>query len=892
MQNFTETAKQYLDAGLSVLPIRNAEKHPVSMPNKGAFEKQKENDPNPPRRGSGWGLLQEEKLTHTEAERFFNSVYGIGITGGRVSGNLEILDIDTKNDLTGTLGQDFFEAIKTEIPQLFEKLLIEQTPSGGFHILYRCEEIGSYKNIKLTNNKLARRKATPEEKEQKYQECINAGDSSEKAKNTADSYLKDLIETKAHGGYIACYPTPHYSLVQGSFLDVPTITPEERNELIGIALSFDLHPETNDFLQPPKTKNTAPHQANAGDDSPFTDFNNRGDVIALLEKHGWTQGAENSDTIYFKTASTKRNKSADYFKDSKNFYVWTKSTVFKDRRSHSPVDVFIVLELNGDPDNPEDVKRAAKELLTRGYGKPTAYTKLKAAPVTLEGVRITATDTARNVRELCKPSDVLTCEHITNDITKIHVYYDSPDFEQEIVSAIDLILSVSPDISLFFTKSADVMNPTAEEKDASEPLPIFRANLLIDRYAYIYNTNGTLTSEQVEDLLDEAVSISAHLPRPTDRDRFLHYLLTADEIFNDIGVTQESLQARAEEIRFQADEAKKELHLTQTLTKAAQLTEHGKIAQAIETLDNSLNDLKLETGRELIPAIVSSNEYFQSFQNLPPKLQTGFKTLDRFAGIPTGATTLIAGRPSHGKTTVKLNLILNQAELYADHSFYFFTYEEPKTNLAIKMLNIIIDADLSHYYNEKMPFRTNYEFLKMYFKEGLNIPEVEHGKARFAELINSERIVFIDKRYTVEDLSAVIGYLSPKKKLGAIYVDYAQKVSTTKKTQDKRTEVAHVSSQLLQIGVDTGLPMVIGAQLNRANAGSPTLEGLKEAGNLEEDANTVISVYNESRDPDKSTDSREVELELKALKNREGVVNKSVVLTFDRWTGKITDRNY
>jgi hypothetical protein len=32
-------------------------------------------------------------------------------------------------------------------------------------------------------------------------------------------------------------------------------------------------------------------------------------------------------------------------------------------------------------------------------------------------------------------------------------------------------------------------------------------------------------------------------------------------------------------------------------------------------------------------------------------------------------------------------------------------------------------------------------------------------------------------------------------------------------------------------------------------------------------------------------------LEIKALKNREGEVNQTAILTFDKWTGVIKDRN-
>ena len=123
---------------------------------------------------------------------------------------------------------------------------------------------------------------------------------------------------------------------------------------------------------------------------------------------------------------------------------------------------------------------------------------------------------------------------------------------------------------------------------------------------------------------------------------------------------------------------------------------------------------------------------------------------------------------------------------------------------------------------------------------------------------------------------------------------------TDRRTQDKRTEIAHISDSVLQIAKDSGLPIILGAQLNRATqdkGGKPKLENLKEAGNLEEDANTVLSVYNESREKDETSEGdsykglRIVDLEIKALKNREGEVNQTALLTFDKWTGVIKNSN-
>ena len=145
-------------------------------------------------------------------------------------------------------------------------------------------------------------------------------------------------------------------------------------------------------------------------------------------------------------------------------------------------------------------------------------------------------------------------------------------------------------------------------------------------------------------------------------------------------------------------------------------------------------------------------------------------------------------------------------------------------------------------------------------------------------------------------MGKLLMYLNEREKIGAIFIDYIQRMRTDRRTQDKRTEIAHISDMILQTAKETNLPIILGAQFNRGakDEREPRLEHLKEAGNLEEDANTVLSVWNESRENDSPEDgnTREVELKIKALKNREGETGRSALLTFDKYTGVITGSSW
>ena len=160
-----------------------------------------------------------------------------------------------------------------------------------------------------------------------------------------------------------------------------------------------------------------------------------------------------------------------------------------------------------------------------------------------------------------------------------------------------------------------------------------------------------------------------------------------------------------------------------------------------------------------------------------------------------------------------------------------------------------------------------------------------------------DRLCFVRPPFDLENVAATVDAFGA----GLLVLDYIQRISTSRQTQDKRTEIAHISDQVLQIAKRTGLPLILGAQINRdagkEHAGGkvkkPALDNLKEAGNLEEDANLVLSVFNESREkdpPDGESWGREVELELCTLKNRDGEPNAKALLSFDRWTGVVKDK--
>jgi len=177
-----------------------------------------------------WKCYQEQPPDRESVTQWFADGYpGWGVVCGRVSGNLEMFELEGRAVTEGLLNR-FKDALReASLFDLWKHIVSgysERTPSNGLHVLYRCEDISG-------NLKLARRPATDEEL----------------ARDPADK-VKVLIETRGEGGFSILAPsngTTHPSgepwvRLHGGFMTIVTISPAQRAALLEVARSFDSMP--------------------------------------------------------------------------------------------------------------------------------------------------------------------------------------------------------------------------------------------------------------------------------------------------------------------------------------------------------------------------------------------------------------------------------------------------------------------------------------------------------------------------------------------------------------------------------------------------------------------------------------------------------------------------
>ena len=298
------TAKKFLKLGLSPLPIRIGSKRPNVLT---------------------WG--ESTLYDESQVDLLFKGTDTIAVITGAISENLECIDFDNHLSNANEIFSRFMG--RPDVYEIIKKydLPYESTQSGGYHLFYRCSDVG--RNMKLAS--------------------IEDGYGSKKC----------VIETRGNGGYVIVAPSVNYKMLKGTLAYIATITPEERDVILSHCRSF------NEVT--PKEVQTSEGSRSYHVDKPGDLFNEShpvSEIASLLKHNGWSS----TDDIHFTRPGKKVGVSATLGKCSMNgvplFYVFSSNAdPFESEKGYTPFSVFAMLGHGG------DFTSAARELADRGYGK-------------------------------------------------------------------------------------------------------------------------------------------------------------------------------------------------------------------------------------------------------------------------------------------------------------------------------------------------------------------------------------------------------------------------------------------------------------------------------------------------------------------------------------------
>ena len=359
-----EVALKYYQVGLSVIPVKQ-DKVPI-------------------------GKWDENIKTLLPPKESFNRAEGIGLVCGEVSGGVEVIDVDQKYSLDGNLWDDYREIVNNTGSTVMDKVVIQKTQNGGYHVIYKCKTIEG-------NQKFASRFTTSKERGEE-----------------PNRKVQGLLESRGRGGYIMIAPSKGYEVIQGDMLDIPIITEEEREILIACAKSFHEVPDTVPM----------PTQRYDGI-NPFNEYNDTADVGGILEKHGWKYIKDVKGNRMFLRPGSTSAWSAGYDPSKRLLYVFTSSTVFESNKAFNPSQVLCYLEFD------KDYKAMYAWLKDRKYGESTRN-------ITIDKPKDSYIRTA--TMEIKYLSDVRTGNFqmgLTTGFEKLDVYYRHKEHVANIINGFD-----------------------------------------------------------------------------------------------------------------------------------------------------------------------------------------------------------------------------------------------------------------------------------------------------------------------------------------------------------------------------------------------------------------------------------------------------------------------
>lgn len=253
---------------------------------------------------------------------------------------------------------------------------------------------------------------------------------------------------------------------------------------------------------------------------------------------------------------------------------------------------------------------------------------------------------------------------------------------------------------------------------------------------------------------------------------------------------------------------------------------------------------------------------------------TGFTMLDRMtSGLQPGELTIIAARPSMGKTAFSLNLAQHMA-LRSQKTVAYFSLEMSRDAVMMRVLAS---------------------------EARINMKDIRSGKIPdnvWPKLINvagqvSDSKFFIDETSGISpfEIRARARRLKAQFGLDIIIIDYLQLMDLKQKVESRERAVSEISKSLKSLAKELEIPIIALAQLNRGVEGRsdrrPMLSDLRESGSIEQDADVIMMLYRDDY-YDKEDQEKQGHAEVIIGKQRNGPTG-TVKLRWEAEFGRFRD---
>ena len=249
--------------------------------------------------------------------------------------------------------------------------------------------------------------------------------------------------------------------------------------------------------------------------------------------------------------------------------------------------------------------------------------------------------------------------------------------------------------------------------------------------------------------------------------------------------------------------------------------------------------------------IHSLPDYWQRSDGYIP---TGLDKLDHdIGGLPKSALTLLAARPSVGKTTFAANILVAAAQ--AGFGVAFLSLEMSAERIAEKLLLIIGQTPVG--------------VIKHRMAPGERDAAIRHAEST---LENGKPVWIRDGVIRLQQVAALIHRFA-RQGADLIIVDYLQLCQPSGKFENTNAAVSAMSRTFKGLAVTTGASLLVLSQLSRSveqTEREPIPSDLRDSGSLEQDADLILFLHSAKKEREESICPTMV----KVAKNRLGPLTR------------------
>jgi replicative DNA helicase len=305
--------------------------------------------------------------------------------------------------------------------------------------------------------------------------------------------------------------------------------------------------------------------------------------------------------------------------------------------------------------------------------------------------------------------------------------------------------------------------------------------------------------------------------------------------------------------------------------------------ESIDGAEKELNNLVqgLQT-KDVQKADSVAIEVFQEIESLRGReefltgVTSGYPSLDNITmGWQESDLIILAARPAVGKTAFVLRLAANPATLGTPTAFFSLEMS------AKQLIKRVLSSESGIFLRDLRSAKLDDEQMSNLFTLGVR------------KVAGMELYIDDTASITVSQIKSKLRKLK-KKGVRLAVIDYLQLIkSTAGKNANRQQQIGEISRELKILAKELDMPIIALSQLSREiekrKSPIPVLSDLREAGDIEQDADIVMFLYGHSQEECESDKEKEKETWARIAKHRNGELG-TIEFEFDKERQRFTDK--